>query len=106
MIIQDYPVAHHDVALCVSSDVRFVRHHDHGDPVLIKLLKNYHDLDAGPAVQIAGRFVRKKDFRLINQCARNRHALLLPARKLARIMVLATTEADGSKDAIRLFAKF
>src|SRR5206468_1568386 len=106
MIIQDCPVAHHDVPLCVSSDIRFVRHHDHGDSALIKLLKNYHDFDAGPAVQIAGRFVRKKDFRLINQRACDRHALFLTARKLARMMVFATCEADGCKDTIRPYAKF
>jgi hypothetical protein len=79
MIIQDYAVTHHYVALCVSGDIGFVRHHDDGNLALIKLLKNRHDLDAGPAVQIAGRLVREQHFRLINQCARDCHALLLAA---------------------------
>ena len=62
VIIQDYAVAHHDVALCVRRDVRFVRHHDDGNPALVKLLKNCHDFDAGPTVQIPGRLVRKQHF--------------------------------------------
>ena len=77
-----------------------MRDHDDGDPVLVQLLKNSHDLDTRPAVEIAGRLIRKQDFGLINQRARNRDALLLTAGKLARMMIVAAGESDRCKHAI------
>ena len=40
VIVQDQPVAHHDVALRVGGDVQFVRDHDDGDAALVQLLEN------------------------------------------------------------------
>ena len=105
MIIQDHAVAHHHVALRVTSDVLLVRDHDNRNTALVELLKNSHDLHAGPAVQIAGRLVRKQHFGIVDQRARDRYALLLAAGKLARMMIFAPSESDRCKDAIGLFAK-
>ena len=79
MIIQDHSIAHHDVALRVGSDVLLVRHHHNCDSMLVELLKNCHDLDAGAAIEITGRLVRKQDLGLVNQRPRYGHALLLAA---------------------------
>lgn len=38
-------------------------------------------------VEIAGRLVSQQNFRPVGERARNRGALLLPARQLARLMV-------------------
>src|SRR5207245_7859905 len=81
----------------------FVGDHDDGNPALVELLKNSHDFDAGPAVQVTGRLVRKQHFGLVDQRAPDRHALLLTARKLAWMMVFAAAKADRSKDAIGFF---
>ena len=56
-----------------------------------------HDLDAGAAVEIAGRFVGQQHLRLVDERARNRHALLLAAGKLAGMMILAAGEADDAR---------
>ena len=44
-------------------------------PVFVQLLKNSHDLDARPAVEIAGRLIREHDFGIVDQArARSRRA--------------------------------
>src|SRR6266508_1707790 len=105
MILPDQPIAHHYVALGVGGDVLLVRDHDDSDAVLVELLKNRHDLDAGAAVEIARRFIRQQHLRIIDQRARNRDALLLTAGKLTRKMVLTTREPDRCKHTISSFAK-
>src|SRR5438876_7678489 len=105
MIIHDHAVAHHYVAFRISGDVLLVRDHDDRDAALVELLKNRHDLDAGSAVEITGRFIRQQDLRIIDQRARNRDPLLLTAGKLTWKMVLATREPDRFKHAIRFFAE-
>ena len=37
-----------------------MRHHDDGDPAFRSVLKNPHDLDTRPAVEIAGRLIGEK----------------------------------------------
>src|SRR5882724_4673839 len=105
MIIHDRAVAHHYVTLCVGGDVLLVRDHDDGDAVLIELLENGHDLNAGSAVEIAGRFICQQYLWIIDQRARDRDALLLTAGELARKMVLTTRKPDRCKHAIRSFAE-
>ena len=105
MILPDQPIPHNNVSLRVGGDVLLVRDHDDRDAVLVELLKNRHDLDAGAAVEIPGRFIRQQHLRIIDQRARNRDALLLTAGKLTRKMVLTTREPDRCKHTIRLFAE-
>ena len=82
-----------------------MRDHDDGDAVLVELLKNAHDLDAGAAIEISGRFIRQQHLRIVDQRARDGDALLLTAGKLTWIMVLAIREPDRCKHAIGFFAK-
>src|SRR6476619_6447880 len=105
LILPDQPIAHNNVSLRIGGDVLLVRDHDDSDAVLVELLEDRHDLDAGSAVEIAGRFICQQHLRIIDQRARNRDALLLTARKLTREMVLTTREPDRCEYAIRLFAE-
>src|ERR1700748_2947423 len=105
LVLPDQSIAHDHIALRISGDVLLVCDHDDGDAALVELLKNCHDLDTRSAVEIAGRFIRQQDFRIIDQRAGNRDALLLTAGKLTRKMVLTTPESDGREHAIRFFAK-
>src|SRR5882757_9727584 len=99
LILPDQPIPPNNVSLRISSDVLLVRDHDDGDAMLVELLENGHDLDAGSAVEVAGRFIRQQHLRIIDQRARDRDALLLTAGKLTRKMVLTTREPDGCKHA-------
>ena len=105
VIVKNQPVAHDHVSLRISGDVLLVRDHDDGDAVLVELLENGHDLNAGSAVEIAGRFIRQQYLGLVDQRARDRDALLLTAGKLTRKMVLTTRKPDRCKHAIRFFAE-
>src|SRR5258707_671427 len=105
LILPDQPIAHYHIALRISGDVLLVRDHDDGDAALVESLENGHDLNAGSAVEITGRFIRQQDLRIIDQRARNRDPLLLTAGKLTWKMVLATREPDRCKHAIRFFAE-
>jgi hypothetical protein len=46
-----------------------------------------HDLCAGFRVEIARRFIREQNARVVNKCARERDALLFAPGKLDRIMM-------------------
>ena len=74
-------------------------------PCSFSSLKNSHDLDARPAVEIAGRLVGEQHFRIVDQRARDRDALLLSAGKLARVMILAARQTDRGEDLVRLVAQ-
>src|SRR5439155_20177517 len=93
MIIEDNSVAHDDVALRVGGDVLLVSHHDNRDSALVELLKNRHDLDTGPAVDITTPLIREQHLGIIDQLARDRHPSLLGARELPGMINLATGEA-------------
>src|SRR5205814_6999401 len=98
-------IAHYHVSARVACDILLVGHHNNSDATLIQLLKNCHDLDTRSAVEVSRRFVREQHFGIIDQCASNRHALLLTARKLAWMMIFAAAKSDRRKDAISFFAK-
>ena len=53
-----------------------------------------HDLVGGLRVEVAGRLVGQQDRRVVDQRARDRHALLLAAGELARVVVLAVRQAE------------
>ena len=65
-------------------------------------LKDLHHLDARPRIEVARRLVRKQDRRLGHQRARDRHALLLTARQLIRMMMRAVGKPDRGKRRHRL----
>ena len=72
---------------------RIVGHHD-DQPVFGHLAQDLHDLEAGFAVQRAGRFVRQQDFRIVDQRTGNRHPLHLAAAELVGLLLQLVPEAD------------
>ena len=71
-------------------------------PLIVEFLEHAHDLDAGLAVEVAGRFVGQQEGRLVDQGAGDGHALLLAAGKLVGMVVGAVGE---SHDLERLQAR-
>lgn len=57
--------------------------------------KKVDNRSSGRAVQISGRLIRKDNLRCCRHGACNRHPLLLPARKLRRIMCQAMPQSYG-----------
>ena len=77
---RDDAVADHEHMTAVRGRGRLVRHHQHHHlPLARKRIEHLpHPLAVG-AVERAGRLVRKEHRRLEEECARDRHALLLTA---------------------------
>jgi hypothetical protein len=82
-----------------------MRYHHNSYAAIIQLLENTHDFHAGAAVKIAGWFIGQNYFGIANQRARNRDALLLPAGKLAWMMIRAAGEPDYAENSIRFFTQ-
>src|SRR5580765_6464128 len=89
------PVAEAQQAPPVARHVCLVRHEHDGHALAVELLEEGHDLDAGVRVERAGRLVGEDDQRLGDERARDRHALLLPARELGRMVARPLGKADA-----------
>ena len=98
-------VAEREPPLRAPGDVGLVGDDDHGDAGLVQLLEQLDDLLGGAAVERAGRLVGEDDMRVVDQRAGDRHALLLPARKLRRLVVLAMGEPDLGEARLGLLAR-
>ena len=97
LVALDASVSHFDDALRVLRDVRLVRHEHDRDALFVQLLKERHDLDRHVAVEISRRLVGEQQRRLGDERSRDRHALLLPARQLARLVIQTIAESHASQ---------
>ena len=80
-------VAKHDHAMGVARDIFLVGHQqDRQAPLLVEALEDLHNLNAGSLIEISGRLVGEQNRWIVDQGPRDRHALLLTARKLRRMM--------------------
>src|SRR5574341_1282292 len=81
LIVHNQPIAHANDALGLRGDAWIMRDQDNGQPALtIELLEDAHDLRARFRIEIARRLVGEDDTGLVHERARDRDALLLPAR--------------------------
>ena len=78
---------------------------DHGDAGVVQLLEQFDDFLGGTAVERAGRLVGEDDMRVVDERARDRHALLLPARQLRRLVVFAMREPNLGKALLGLLMR-
>ena len=70
--------------------------HKHNCPAFfMQRLQQPHDFFACRKIEITGRFVCKNQRRIVNQRARDGHALLLAAGKLGREVIGAITQTDA-----------
>ena len=83
-----------------------MRHHDDGDPVIVQLLKNSHDFDAGSAVEISGRLVSEQDFRIVDQApAQSRRAAAVRRKAGSDDDLRGLQVRPHSRTSIRLVAQ-
>src|SRR5450830_135454 len=80
----------------IGGHVGLVGDHQHGDAmVAVQRQQQAHDLVAALGVEVAGGLVGQHHRRLGGDGARNRHALLLPARQFGRHVLLPPGQAHG-----------
>ena len=89
----DVAVAEAQHAARVARDVGLVRDQHDGHALAVELLEQRHDLQAGARVEVAGGLVGEDQRGRVDQRARDRHALLLAAGELRRLVVGALGEA-------------
>jgi len=91
----DASVAHVHDAFAVFGDIDFVGHDDHGDAfVVVELPQRDHDFIGRSGIEVAGRFVRQEQRRLIDQGAGNGDTLLLATGHLLRMVVHTMAQTD------------
>jgi len=83
--------------------LRVVGHHDH-KPVLRHFPQQLHNLDAGVAVQSAGRFIGQENIRVVDQRPRDGHALHLSAGHLARLFMELISQPDLCQGVLSAFS--
>src|SRR4051812_24626228 len=89
------PVLEDDDAVGVGRYVLLVRdEYERDSPLAVEALENLHHLDGRARVERARRLVGEYERRVVDERARNRHALLLSARELVRVVLLAPDESD------------
>ena len=59
--------------------------HNDGASILIDVLKNLHDLNAGLWIKVSRWLIGKNKFRVVQKGTGNGNTLLFPARKFMRI---------------------
>lgn len=84
-----------DDAITGGGNVRIMCDDDEGLPLIfVQRTHQRQHIVGGLAVERAGRLVRPDDRRIVDERARNCHALTLSARKLRRTMVAAVDQPD------------
>src|SRR2546425_4715296 len=84
-VAHDVAVAQLEGSLPVSRREGVVGDHDDGEPPLrVQWEEDGEDRPTGLRIEVAGGFVREDETRLRDQCAGDRHALLLAAGQLGR----------------------
>ena len=91
-----------DAAVGLARDVRVVRDHQDGVARVVQFAKDLKDDLFVRFIEIAGGFVGQDDLRLIDQSARNGHALLLAAGELGREMCHSFAHAHAAQGFLRL----
>src|SRR5471032_1621151 len=82
-------------ALRVPGETLVVRDHHDGRAVVVQLGEELHHLIAVARIEVSRGLVREQHAGLAGEGARDRDALLLTARKLAREMARAMAHADA-----------
>ena len=79
-------------------DVALVRDENDGVPALVQIFKQRHNFFARFRIQIAGRFIRQNDGRLIHEGAGDRYALALTARQFVWFMIHPIAQTNFVQD--------
>ena len=105
-VLLDLSVAEEDVAGAVLRDFGVVGHEDDGVALVIEFLEEDEHLERGAGVEITRSLVGQDDGGVVDEGARNGHALHLTAGHLVGLVVETFAEADSPEGAYGTFAAF
>ena len=101
LVPRDAPVTEAQDPPGITGHVGLVGDDDDRDAAAVQVLEQGHDLHARARVEGAGGLVGQDENRLVDEGARDRDALLLAARELRGVMVLAIRQADRRQLGLR-----
>jgi hypothetical protein len=93
IVFADFAVPENRYAFGELRDVVLVGNQDDGQPFVIQVLENLHDLDRGTTVEIAGGLVGQQHRRTAHKGSCDGHPLLLSSGHLRRVVVCAAGKA-------------
>src|SRR5438105_5694714 len=93
-VVADLAVQEPDDPPRVGGDVLFVRDEHDRVALPVQLVEERHDLGSGRGVEISGGLVGEEDARVVDESTRDRDALALPSRELARMVGHPIGEPD------------
>src|SRR6185312_11151140 len=93
--VDDLTVNYVHLALRAGGKLRVVGHHHDGGSVAVQLLNELHDTARHLAIEISRWLVCQQHARAASESARDRDALLLPARELRGIVTCSCRETDA-----------
>ena len=93
-VVDDFAVADFNYAVGVGGNARVVRYHNDGVALAVQIVQDFHHVFAAVSVERAGGFVGQNDFAAVHQGTRNAHPLLLPAGKLAGLVVFLALQTQ------------
>jgi len=83
-------------------DFHFVGNHHDSRPLQVQFLEKRDDGEPGPRIQVTGRFVGKKDTRVVHESPRDRYPLALAAGKFVRLVARAVCKVNTLEGEHRL----
>ena len=79
---RDFSMLKHHHPLCLIGNLWVVGNNNNRTASVVQLFKNLHHQPLVFFIEVAGRFVRKQEFGMIDERTGNTYALLLSARQL------------------------
>lgn len=88
-------------AMSVHGNVEFMSNQDNGVALLVELLEQSHDFNAGSRIESAGGLIGQQDSGPVYKRSSDGDTLPLAARKLVRFMEHPLLQIDGAKRVAR-----
>src|SRR5512142_3121736 len=97
------PVQQENFVRGKTDHARVVSDNQNGPARIMQVREQLHDRRAAGGIEVAGGLICQNKTGIIDQCAGDRDALLLPAGKFRRAMICPVAEPDLVQQTSRLF---
>jgi len=94
ILFGDAPIAHMNHPVRMYGSLRVMSHHDNGAAPFMQGMEQFHDFLARLRIEVAGRFIRQDQHRIIDESPGNCHTLLLTAGEFPGQVMDAFSQPD------------
>ncbi len=94
-VVDDQAIPHMEHTIAVGGGFGIVGDHDDGlTEIFVQLAKNFKNGVGAARIEITGGLIGKDDFRFVDECAGDGHALLLATGELGGLVIEASRDAE------------